>query len=212
MVSERTTSGLTLESKGAILERPAMSKPNLLTNNQLEILLKELEGKPATFVRLESKTVARANVKSRKTLEPFASIFGTDTVWKIDSRSMLLNVDYERVVNRRRVESGLAADFKSEGTYGKMEGKCILHSDKGDKQVRLYHVAHHNDNARWVRADGTELSPELVSRLKSEFLPERKPSAKQGLEGPKSFLPLNFKMESIKSLRMKGVEYIMAGV
>lgn len=109
---------------------------NLLTNNDLESLLLDLEGKPATFVRLESKTIARATVKSRVTLEPFASVFGTDTVWKLDSRTVLLNASYEKVVNRRREAAGLEADFKSEGTYGAMIGKCLIEKKDGAKNVR----------------------------------------------------------------------------
>ena len=186
---------------------------NLLTNNDLETLLLDLQGKPATFVRLESKTKARATVKSRTTLEPFYSVFGTDTVWKVDSRTVLLNASYEKVVNRRREKEGLEGDFESKGTYGNMIGKCLIEKDDGAKNVRFYYIPRKDDVARWVRADGTLLSPDLVERLKKEFLPVQKEgSGRQGLESANAFRPLDFKMESIRSLRMKGVEYIMAGV
>ena len=186
--------------------------PTLLTNSALETLLHGMEGKPAQFVRLETKTKARAIKSSRITSEPFYDVFKTDTVWKVDSRTVLLNAKYENVVNSRRAKEGVSADFKSQGTYGEMDGKCLIRKDDGAVNVRTYYMKNADDKAIWLRADGTELSPELVARLKAEFLPPKKSNPKQGLSEENEFHVMDFKMESIRGLRVAGTEYIMAGV
>lgn len=179
-----------------------------VNHESLQFLLKALDGQRARFARLESRTQGRATVKSRITQESFASVFGTDSVWKLDDRTVLLNCTYEQVVNRRRVQEGKDADFKSEGTYGNLIGKCLLRLDKdGSMQVRTYHVKHRHDKSVWVKADGTPLTPELVNRLKAEFLPLPGKSVKQGLDN--EFKVMNFKLDSIRSLTMGGVKYII---
>lgn len=182
----------------------------ILTNAGLETLLLDPNLRKGQFIRLDSKTLARATVKSRLTSEPFAAIFGTSKVWKINSRQVQIGVDYAKVVNARREREGKEADFKSEGTYGEMEGLALLRMKDGGFQVRVFHVKHPDDKVRWVRDDGTELSPELVARLKAEFLPPHKESPKQDLEN--EVQPLNFKPESILAMRIAGTEYIMAHV
>lgn len=182
----------------------------VLTNSGLESLLLDLDSKAGQFIRLDSKTLVKGTVKSRTTLEPFASVFGTAKVWKINSRQVQIGLDYQKVVNTRREREGKEADFKSEGTYGEMETKCLLRREDGSFQMRVYHVKHPDDKVRFVRDDGTELSPVLVERLKSEFMPPKKESPKQDLEN--EVQPLNFKPESILALRISGMEYVMAHV
>lgn len=184
----------------------------ILTNAALETLLLDPSLRKGQFIRLDSKTEARATVKSRTTLEPFASVFGTSKVWKINSRSVQIGVNYEDAVNRRLRKEGEEANFKSEGTYGEVENNTIVRKADGSWNMRVYHVQHPDDTVRWVRDDGTELSPDLVARLKAEFLPKPKPegTGKQGLDN--QVMPLDFKPESILAIRMAGVDYIMAHV
>lgn len=179
-----------------------------VNHESLQFILGRLDGQRARFARVESRTIGRANVKSRTTLESFSSVFGTDSVWKLDDRVVLINCDYSKVVNRRRVAEGKEADFEAAKSYGNLIGKCLYRLDKDNSvQVRTYHVKHRHDRSVWVKADGTPLSPELVARLKSEFLPPRGKSVKQGLDN--EFKVMNFKMESIRSLTMGGVKYIV---
>lgn len=178
----------------------------------LVTLLQGLKGSRARFVRLESKTLARATKKSRATLEPFSTVFGCAEIYKIDSRNLLINAAYERVVNRRREASGLDADFQSEGTYGAMDGLCLLTREDGSKQMRTYHLPSKRDNSRWVKSDGTDLTEKEIARLKTEFLPVPSENKKQGLDSDKTFRPLNFKLESIRGIKIDGQDYILAGV
>lgn len=179
-----------------------------VSHDALQFILKSLDGQRARFARVESRTIGRATVKSRTTLEPFADVFGTDSVWKLDDRTVLINCDYSKVVNRRRVAEGKEADFVAAKSYGNLIGKCLYRLDKdGSMQVRTYHVKHRHDKSVWVKADGTPLEPKLVARLKSEFLPAKGGSVKQGLDN--EFKVMNFKMESIRSLTMGGVKYIV---
>lgn len=182
----------------------------VLTNAALETLMLDPSIRRGQFIRLDSKTAARALVKSRTTGESFASIFGTSKVWKINSRNVQLRVDYQNAVNGRREREGKEKDFQSEGTYGEVQNDTLVRKADGSFNVRVYHVKHPDDTVKWVRDDGTELTPALVSRLKVEFLPVQKDSPKQGLEN--EVKPLDFKPESILAFRMAGVEYIMAHV
>ena len=182
----------------------------VLTNAALETLMLDPSIRRGQFIRLDSKTAARALVKSRTTGESFASIFGTSKVWKINSRNVQLRVDYQNAVNGRREREGLEKNFQSEGTYGEVQNDTLVRKADGSFNVRVYHVKHPDDTVKWVRDDGTELTPDLVSRLKAEFLPVQKDSPKQGLEN--EVKPLDFKPDSILAFRMAGVEYIMAHV
>lgn len=182
----------------------------VLTNAALETLMLDPSIRRGQFIRLDSKTAARALVKSRTTGESFASIFGTSKVWKINSRNVQLRVDYQNAVNGRREREGLEKNFQSEGTYGEVQNDTLVRKADGSFNVRVYHVKHPDDTVKWVRDDGTELTPDLVSRLKVEFLPVQKDSPKQGLEN--EVKPLDFKPDSILAFRMAGVEYIMAHV
>lgn len=184
-----------------------MSK--IISYKDLEEILKGLEGKAAKFVRLHTRTIPAHTVKSRATGLSFAATFGCDEVYKLDERNVLINASYERVVNRRRKEEGLATDFKSEGTYGTLIGKCLLLTNSGSMQVRTYHVKTWRDNSKFVKPDGTEFSPEQLKDLKAHFLKLSDGGTKQGIV--KTFKPLNFKMESIRSFKMDGAEYIVAG-
>lgn len=182
----------------------------ILTNSQLETLLLDPTLRKGQFIRLDSKTKARALVKSRVTSEPFAAVFGTSTVWKINSRNVQIRIDYENAVNGRREREGKEADFQSQGTYGDLENGTIVRKADGSYNVRVYHVKHPEDSVRWVRDDGTELSADLVKRLKAEYLPAQKDSPKQDLEN--EVKPLDFLPSSILAFRMSGVDYIMARV
>ena len=106
----------------------------------------------------------------------------------------------------------LDAHPKARDPYGEVENDTLVRKADGSFNVRVYHVKHPDDSVRWLRDDGTELSPDLVARLKAEFLPKPKPEGegKQGLEN--AVQPLDFKPESILALRMAGVDYIMAHV
>jgi len=184
---------------------------SILTYKDLENLLIGLEGQSAKFVRMHTRTIPAHTVKSRKTLKSFAETFGCDEVYKLDERVVLINASYERVVNRRRTEAGLAADFKSEGTYGELIGKCILKAKNGSTQVRTYHLPTHRDKSRFVKPDGTDFTPDQVKDLKENFLKLSGDNDKQGLVKGRQFRPLNFKMESVRSFKMDGQEYIVAG-
>lgn len=183
----------------------------ILTNAALETLMLDPTIRRGQFIRLDSKTLAKATVKSRMTSEPFAAVFGTSKVWKINSRNVQLRVNYEKSVNGRREKEGLDANFKSQGTYGEVENDTLVRKSDGSFNVRVYHVKHPDDSVKWVRDDGTELTPDLVARLKAEFLPKPKEGeGKQGLEN--EVQPLDFKPESILAFRMAGEDYIMAHV
>lgn len=183
----------------------------ILTHRELETLLLDPNLRKGQFIRLDSKTQARALVKSRTTGGSFATVFNSGKVWKINSRNVQLRVDYENAVNSRRDREGKESDFKSKGTYGEVENNTIVRKEDGSYNVRVYHVKHPDDSVRWVRDDGTELSPELVARLKVEFLPPpKKESATQALDN--EVQPLDFKPESILAFRMAGTDYIMAHV
>lgn len=183
----------------------------ILTNAALETLMLDPTIRKGQFIRLDSKTAARALVKSRKTSEPFAAIFGTSKVWKINSRNVQLRVNYTNAVNGRREKEGLEDNFQSKGTYGEVENDTLVRKPDGSFNVRVYHVKHPDDSVKWVRDDGTELSPDLVARLKAEFLPAPKDGeGRQGLDN--EVKPLDFKPESILAFRMAGTDYIMAHV
>lgn len=183
----------------------------ILTNAALETLMLDPTIRKGQFIRLDSKTVAKTTVKSRKTLEPFALVFGTSKVYKINSRNVQLRCNYEDSVNGRREKEGKAGDFQSQGTYGQVENDTLVRKADGSFNVRVYHVKHPDDSVKWVREDGTELSPDLVARLKAEFLPAPKDGeGKQGLEN--AVQPLDFKPESILAFRMAGTDYILAHV
>lgn len=189
-----------------------MAAPIILTRPDFENLLVKMDKENAgQKIRLESRTQARANKKSRDTSEAFASVFGTSTVWKITSSNYRIGCDYEKVVNAHRDREGLEKDFKSQGTYGEMETRTLLRKEDGTFQMRVFVDKDDVPSVRWVRDDGTELSPALVSRLKAEFLPPRKDDAKkQGVEDVVK--PRNFACESILGFRLAGVEYTMARV
>jgi hypothetical protein len=184
----------------------------ILTNAALETLMLDPTLRKGQFIRLDSKTAARGTVKSRITGEAFASVFGSAKVWKINSRNVQIRIDYENAVNGRREREGMEGDFKSEGTYGDVQNGTLVRKADGTFNLRVYHVKHPDDSVRWVRDDGTELSPALVARLKAEFLPKPKPEGegKQGLDN--EVKPLDFKPESILAFRMAGTDYIMAHV
>lgn len=183
----------------------------VLTNAALETLLLDPTIRRGQFIRLDSKTLVRGTVKSRTTSEPFASVFGTSKVWKINSRNVQLRVDYQNAVNGRREREGKEKNFQSQGTYGEVENDTLVRKADGSFNVRVYHVKHRDDTVKWVRDDGTELSPALVASLKAEFLPQSKEGeGKQGLEN--KVQPLDFKPDSILAFRMAGMEYVMAHV
>jgi hypothetical protein len=189
-----------------------MAAPIILTTPDFEALLVKMDKENAgQKIRMETRTKARAIQKSRDTLEPFASIFGTSTVWKITSSNYRVGCDYEKVVNAHRDREGKEKDFKSEGTYGIMETRTLLRKDDGSFQMRVFIDKDDVPVVRWVRDDGTELSPNLVSRLKAEFLPPRKDDGKKQ-EVEDVVKPRNLACESILGFRLAGVEYTMARV
>lgn len=195
--------------------RESLSMSDTVLTPRLEIitLLESLTGKRAYFTRIVSQTKGRANKKSRVTDESFQSIFGCNEVWKLDDRTLIINADYASMVNRRRKEEGThdaENPFKSKGTYGEMVNRCLLRKLDGEMQVRTYNHHHRKNKSRWIRPDGSELPSQLVNRLKSEFLPLPSGSSRQGLSKNKEVQPLNFGLDSIKSLTLDKVEYILA--
>jgi hypothetical protein len=187
-----------------------MSAPTILTTPDLEALLFKLDKENAgQGIRMESRTIARGRKTSSVTGESKWEVFGSENIWKISSQNYKIGQDYENVVNIRRDREGVEGEFKSQGTYGNMEARTILRMKDGSFQMRVFVEGTDKSKNRWVRDDGTELSPELVARLKAEFLPPRKDeSPKQGIE--KTVKPRNFAVDSILSFRAAGVDYIMA--
>jgi len=189
-----------------------MATAKMLSYKDLENLLIGLEGQSAKMVRMHTRTLPHLKKTSRKDSRTFPETFGCDSVIKLDMRVVLINASYERVVNRRRKEAGLSTDFKSEGTYGKMIGKCILQANNGSTQVRTYHIPSWRDNCRYVKPDGTEFTKEQIADIKANFFDKVSDSeGKQGLSKGKQFRPLNFKMESVRTFKLDGQEYIVAG-
>lgn len=183
----------------------------ILTYGELEKIMLSPELPKGQFIRLDSRTEAKATVKSRKTLESFEKVFGCQKVYKINSRQVQLKVDYENAVNGRREKEGLEGDFKSQGTYGTVENNTIVRKNEDQWYLRVFHVKNPLDKVKWVRDNGEELTPDLVKRLENEFLPlPKEGKGKQELEN--EVKPLNFKSDSILAIRMNGVEYIMARV
>lgn len=189
-----------------------MSASVILTRPELEALLIRMDKENAgQNIRMESKTVGRATKNSRTTGESFESVFQCAKVWKIASQTFQVGCDYEKVVNAHRAKEGLEKDFKSEGTYGEMETRTLLRKDDGSFQMRVFSNGVDASKNRWVRDDGTELTPDLVARLRAEFLPIRKEEApKQGVE--KTVQPRNFAPDSIIGFRVAGMEYVMARI
>lgn len=190
-----------------------MSATKILTKNQLADFLLSLEGKRAYFVGLTTQTIGRATKKSRTTLESFESVFGCREVFKLNETVALINASYEKIVRARREAEGVEDKenpFKSKGTYGELLGKCLIRKPDGVMNVRTYGVKRATDKSFWVRPDGTILSDALVKRLKAEFLPAPKGSGRQGLSEDRKLNVIDYKMESIKSIKMEGVTYTVA--
>src|ERR1035437_929580 len=152
----------------------------IITSIQLANILKSLEGQRAYFTKMLTQTVADTNVKSRLTLEPIQEVFGCDKIYKLDNRNLLINASYESMVRIRQEKAGIAdpdkpfVSKKPKGNLSEPIGKCLLRRPDGSMLVRTYNVKHKNNNARWVRPDGSELTPNEVDRLKAEFLPPKK--------------------------------------
>lgn len=182
----------------------------ILTYANLESILLNPDIRKGQFIRLDSKTEARATKKSRVTSESFESLFGTSKIFKINSRTVQIGVSYESAVNGRREKEGMESNFVSAGTYGDVENNTIVRKSDGSWNMRVYHVKHNDDNVIWVREDGTELDDILVTRLKAEYLPIPKTSDKQGLDN--QVMPLDFKPSSIIGFRMDGEDYLMAHI
>jgi hypothetical protein len=189
-----------------------MSK--IISHAQLVALVESLSGR-ARFAYIFSNTDARPNKKSRTTDESLFDVFGCNGIRKVNERNVIINLDYAKVVNKRRVKEGLPADFKADAAKGgALRHLCLKRMDNGTDQIRTYTVAHKKDKAWYVKEGGADhgatLNEREVARLKAEFLPLGGYASKQGIKAV--LQPLDFKLESIKVIHLENEKYILAGI
>jgi hypothetical protein len=120
-------------------------------------------------------------------------------VVKTSKVSAVLNFDYEKAVNRQRLREGKVADFKAEPRkWGSYVGKSSVVEHKGNFYIN---VKVERSEATYM-ADGEEVAEAEVE----SWIGERH-SGRQKVE--KAVSGRDFKIENVRSIRMKGTEYII---
>lgn len=189
-----------------------MSK--IASHAQFIALVESLTGR-ARFAYIHSNTDARPIKSSRVTGESLQEVFGCTGIRKMNERSVILNLDYAKVVNKRRVKEGLPADFVADAAKGgSLRHKCLKRMNDGSDQLRTYSANHKKDRSWYVKEGGKNhgqtLTPAEVARLKPEFLALGGYASKQGIQH--ILQPLDFKLESIKQITLEGQTLILAGI
>ena len=204
-------------SRQDAIQRPptgAIQMSKIISHAQLVNIVEALHGR-ARFAYIFSNTDARPNKTSRVTGETLSEVFGCTGIRKINERNVFLNIDYTKVVNKRRVKEGLPADFVADAAKGgSLRHLCLKAMKDGSDQLRTYAVSHRKDKAWYVKEGGKNhgatLTEKEVTRLKAEFLSLGGYASKQGIKAV--LQPLDFKLESIKVIHLEGEKYILAGI
>lgn len=113
--------------------------------------------------------------------------------------SAVLNFDYEKAVNRQRVREGKVPDFKAEPRkWGSYVGKSSVVEHKGNFYIN---VKIESSKATYT-SDGIDVEEAEVD----SWIGERH-SGRQKVEN--TVYGRDFKIENVRSIRMKGMEYII---
>jgi len=142
--------------------------------------------------------ITETQVKMRKTNNPFIG-----TV-KVCHRNGLVNVNHEKRVNRRMVESGLDPLYVTGETWyvheTTTEGKTIsLCQSKKDNNVKYLQYFPHRNLSTKYRLNGRELTQDEVVTMKT-FIP---------VVVTKEFKEpvITLKMESIKTIKFRRLNF-----
>lgn len=161
-----------------------------LTTNTLVELLATVKG--ATFATIITETDARL----KKTGNPFGP------VRKVSRVNVTLGFQYEAAVNRQREREGSEANFESAPRqWGERLPGSMLVEHKG--KLYLETKVERSLSHVFMDAGGRVLSDAEVA----PFLPARSGSERQ--ETAKEILVRDYSLDSIRSLSMKGEQYVM---
>jgi len=155
-------------------------------------LLATLDGiKGATFATIVTETDARL----KKTGNPFGP------VRKVSRVNVTLGFQYASAVNRQRTREGSEADFESAPRqWGeRVTPMLVEHKGRTYLETKVENVY----STEYYTTDGRKLSREDVA----PFLPSRSGSSRQKTE--KEIVVRDYAIDSIRSLAMKGEEFIM---
>lgn len=160
-----------------------------ITEAELLALLGEIKG--ATFATLVTATDPKL-LKTGNTLGP---------VRKISRVNVTLGFQYENAVNRQRLREGSEPDFEADTRqWGKkISPMFVAHLGKIYLETKVEKTLGHS----FHDAEGKEIDPKLVE----PFLPKRSKSTTQETE--KEILVRDYALESIRSLSVKGEEYVL---
>lgn len=186
-----------------------------MTTKGLRDKLLELTGKRAYFVTIQTKTDARAKVKSRVTLEPIQQVYGTTTIYKVAKRRVLINASYEKMVLKRRAGEGIVDDSWKAGElkWGHPVGqsKCLYQKDD-QFYLRVYQLKTGDLGTAYYRDDGTEITDEkLLARLPNEFL-NLQHDGRQGLSAEHKVIVNTYKLESIYAINHDRFNWLVVNI
>lgn len=114
----------------------------------------------------------------------------------------VLNFNYAAAVNRQREREGMTTDFVAEPRkWGeRIAGTpLVYHKDKWYIEAKV----ERSDVIAYIMPDLSPVDPEEVEK----WLPPARHSGRQGTE--KAIMLRDFAVENIRSIRMKGSEYII---
>jgi len=113
----------------------------------------------------------------------------------------MLNFDYAAAVNRQREREGMVADFVAEPRkWGERVAGTPLVTHKGKWYVEA--MVRRSEVVGYIMPDGTAVDPEEVAK----WLKVRH-GGRQAVKKP--IILRDFSVENIRSMRMKGMEYII---
>jgi hypothetical protein len=120
---------------------------------------------------------------------------------KVSKVGATLNFDYAAAVNRQRVREGMVADFVAEPRkWGERVKGTPLVTHKGRWYVEA--KVERSEVVAYIMPDLSPVDPELVAGwLKARH------GGRQGVE--RTVILRDFSVENIRSMRIKGVEYII---
>jgi len=147
----------------------------------------------ASFVSIESETEPRM----RKTDNPF---FGSVT--KMSEVRGIINFHYANAVNNQREREGVEEMFEAQPrVWGERIDKTPLVKHKGSFYIEM--KVEDVKDSKFVDNDGNEVSRDKLK----PFLYENKKPSTQGTE--KIIFIRDYKVDSIKKIRMYGEEYVI---
>jgi hypothetical protein len=156
-----------------------------------DVIQNEIKG--TTFVTASIET----EVKMLKRGNPYAG----ESVTKVQNMNGAIGFDYENSVNRQRDREGNEENFEANSRkWGiLLEGRKIV-EHKGNYYLQF--KVENSSNVKYFM-NGQEIEKEMIA----EWLPKKKESTTQDVE--KQVIVRDVKFDSIKSIKMKGMEYLL---